>query len=82
MKKPYVKPEVYFESFELSACIATGCDTKINHAMGTCNKIPGIEGIIFATEASGCTWTASDKVDDNSSFCYHVPMDTKRIFTS
>ena len=35
MKKPYVKPEVYFESFELSACIATGCDTKINQAMGT-----------------------------------------------
>ena len=30
MKKTYVKPEVYFESFELSASIADNCGTPLN----------------------------------------------------
>ena len=31
MKKQYVKPELYFEDFELSANIATGCEAPTNH---------------------------------------------------
>lgn len=31
MKKTYVRPEVYFESFELSTSIATGCSAGYDH---------------------------------------------------
>lgn len=77
MKKTYVKPEVYFENFELSASIAAGCSVKINHAEGVCSSIPGI-GSIF-TDYQTCTWTAGDNESD---YCYHAPLDANRIFTS
>lgn len=82
MKKTYVRPEVYFESFELSASIAAGCSVKINHAEGVCSSIPGI-GSIF-TDYKTCMWTAGDNESGNSesNYCYHVPLDTNRVFTS
>lgn len=82
MKKTYVKPEVYFENFELSANIAAGCSVKINLAEGVCSSIPGI-GSIF-TDYTTCTFTAGDNESGNSEFnyCYHIPLDSKRVFTS
>ena len=82
MKKTYVKPEVYFESFELNTSIAAGCGVRINSAEGVCNWIPGV-GSIF-TEYPTCTYTADDNVSGNiePDFCYHVPLDSKKVFTS
>lgn len=42
MKKTYVKPEVYFESFELSASIADNCGKPLNLNQDTCRDIFGI----------------------------------------
>ena len=41
MKKTYVKPEVYFESFELSASIADNCGKPLNLNQDTCRDIFG-----------------------------------------
>lgn len=82
MKKAYVKPEIYFESFELSANIATGCSmiTK-NLGEGTCGLevSPGI--FAFLTGITGCQYTEQDK-DNPYGVCYHNPVDATKLFTS
>lgn len=76
MKKPYVRPEVYFESFELSANIATGCALPINHQVNGCNQGLGdFDGIVFLENA--CTLTVG-----KDGICYHVPFDQTKLFTS
>lgn len=76
MKKPYVKPEVYFESFELSANIATGCALAINHQVDGCkNGLGDFAGIVFVNS------TCTARVDDKG-ICYHVPFDATNLFTS
>ena len=76
MKKTYVKPEVYFESFELSANIATGCALPINHQVDGCNQGLGdFTGIVFLEN------TCTAPVRDNGT-CYHVPFDATKLFTS
>lgn len=42
--KTYVKPELFFESFELSQHIA-GCNLTLEIAVGTCKATGTIEGI-------------------------------------
>lgn len=75
MKKTYVKPEVYFESFELSANIATGCGNAINHQIGQCKK--GLGDFAEVVFIEGC------KVDPNQAgLCYHNPTDMNNLFTS
>lgn len=83
MKKPYVKPEVYFESFELSTSIATGCSAGYNHSNTTfgdanhCYLIYGTDNVFLET-TTGCTLTDSDE----NLFCYHVPAANDKIFSS
>lgn len=76
MKKTYVKPQVYFEDFQLSANIAGNCGTAVHHSEGMCTEIEGV-GSIFA---DGCTFSVGD--DGNSQFCYHAPDANTRIFSS
>ena len=82
MKKPYVKPAVYFESFELSTSIATGCDADYNHSntnfgnADSCALILGNVNIFTSTNVS-CT----PKLDF-SQFCYHVPTADSKVFSS
>ena len=79
MKKTYVKPEVYFESFELSANIATGCKfiTKTHAEVSNCYFDDGVDRI-FMTKTGGC----ETLVPDGGTICYHVSADEKRLFTS
>lgn len=78
MKKTYVKPEVYFESFELSANIATGCEISINHAVGACWKgFEGFKDFNIFVESHSCKATP-----DQYGLCYHSPTDANNIFTS
>ena len=78
MKKAYVKPEVYFESFELSSSIAVQCAKPINYAAGTCKEgLGGYADLIFLDTTTTCQATP-----DKYGYCYDVPNDTNRIFNS
>lgn len=82
MKKTYVKPEVYFESFELSTNIATGCEYKTGFAINECTyKLPGGLGNVFVNENTQCY---DIKAPDQSygSVCYQVPAEASNLFTS
>ena len=78
MKKPYVKPEVYFENFELSANIATGCGRPLGHTRDTCRDIFGGNAeFVFDSRENGCAW-----IPDTNDYCYHNPLDATKLFTS
>ena len=78
MKKQYVKPELYFEDFELSTNIATGCGTIVEHADGECTYVqPGI-GTVFTTNIAGCEY----KNPDDVGVCYNVPEGNNKVFSS
>lgn len=82
MKKAYVKPEVYFESFELSASIATTCPKETHlPTAGICGVyVPGA-GVAFVTGITGCEYT--DNVSDGDfGVCYHNPNSTQSLFNS
>ena len=81
MKKTYVRPEVYFESFELSASIAAGCGTGFNHDNtnfsnpDSCQYFFGTEKVFL--NIGPCTLT-----NNKDKFCYNVPTDNQAIFSS
>ena len=79
MKKAYSKPEIYFDSFELSANIAAGCEviTK-NQTQGTCAYV--VAGKSFFVEIAACTTTPQDNELNN--LCYHVPAEEYNLFNS
>lgn len=68
MKKAYVKPELYFENFELSSSIAKQCAQAIHYAAGTCNEGLGdFAKVLFIDN------TCTLHPDDSGKWCYHVP---------
>lgn len=75
MKKSYVKPQLYFENFQLSTSIAAGCGFATNHAKDDCNYIPGV-GTVFL-DSSTCAYTPED-----AGLCYQTVVDSSRVFTS
>lgn len=82
MKKTYVKPEVYFESFKLSTSIATGCSASYdqnNTNFGdprNCVLYYGTDTVFVAEN------TACNPIFDLNNFCYHVPSPNDRVFSS
>ena len=83
MKKTYVKPQVYFEDFQLSASIAGNCGNKdgaLHADANTCRfDTKGFFGVLFLTEHS-CEHTPQD--DDLTTVCYDNPNDANRLFAS
>ena len=83
MKKAYKKPEIFFESFNLSSSIAAGCAEKAGHGEYICpvetDFGTGPIKIFADGEASGCD-TYFSGVED--SLCYHVPSESLNIFAS
>lgn len=75
MKKAYVKPELYFENFELSSSIATGCGNAINHQIGACKK--GLGDFADFVFIDNCQVNP-----DQAGLCYHNPTDATNLFTS
>jgi len=77
MKKQYVKPELYFENFELSTSIAA-CEYKTKlPSKGSCGFDDG-NAIIFVSNLTGC-----DTTDDGSGkICYDNPLDSNNLFSS
>lgn len=81
MKKTYVKPEVYFESFELSTSIATGCEYKTNHAKNVCvYEIAGGRNV-FVDAKTHCL-DITEPGGEYGAVCYHVPIEASNLFTS
>lgn len=75
MKKTYVKPELSFESFELSASIASGCGAKTYHSDVTCSPFPGEK--VFTSFEGGC-----ETFPDDKGLCYQMATDADRLFAS
>lgn len=79
MKKSYVKPQVSFEDFQLSASIAAQCP---NNSIGPTDSTCGIDytgGILFLDGMTVCTIKVADGTDG---YCYHQPTDTTNLFNS
>ncbi len=75
MKKEYKKPELLFDSFELSTNIATGCNKSL--------KVPIEFGgtTIFAPIIS-CAREPRGNEDTQFGYCYHNPDASNNLFTS
>ena len=79
MKKQYVKPELYFESFELSTSIAT-CDVISNHINNACPVTDKELGVTyFADKQTGCYYTPGP---NDKEVCYQPPAPGSVVFSS
>ena len=86
MKKSYVKPQVYFEDFQLSASIAGNCgpDFKGNSRVlskdiNTCGY-QTFDGILFLTSNSMCNNYPQN--DEEAGVCYQNASEGNMIFAS
>lgn len=80
MKKQYVKPDISFDTFELSQSIAGGCEGITNAVYGTCaTTIPDLGFSIFANKHT-CDVHAAP--GNNEFVCYHAPSDSNNVFSS
>lgn len=80
MKKEYKKPELLFDSFELSVSIATGCvGTPVGPTENTCGIDFGGAGVLFLNGMTVCT----TKIEDgDEGYCYHAPSPGNSLFNS
>ena len=80
MKKTYAKPQIVFESFQLTANIAGDCNTKPNIANeATCGY--NDNGWIVFQNGAVCNFPAGPDGKHNG-LCYHVPTGDISVFTS
>lgn len=85
MKKSYVKPQVVFEDFQLSANIAGNCGTadgvkdRATHSDGNSCQYQTSFGMLYTNENS-CDFTTQDDIATN--LCYHIPDANYRFFAS
>ena len=79
MKKEYKKPELLFESFELSVNIAAGCSEnfRVGLSENTCSiEVVGV-GKTFVIQPI-CSYVPPD----DAKCCYHIPTADTRHFGS
>lgn len=77
MKKPYRKPYLGVESFQLNAAVAAACSTDqripINHGPSSC-AFPSKDNAQFFS-LSNCKIDVTDgSQDGNNTVCYHGPL--------
>lgn len=81
MKKTYAKPQIVFESFQLTANIAGGCNTRPNITNeATCGYKDN--GWIVFQNSAVCIDVQVDPDGEYNGLCYHVPTGDKSVFTS
>lgn len=78
MKKAYSKPQIFFDSFELSQSIALGCEKITNQAEYVCIVTEKDSGIVYITN-SDCRYTPPG---GNDGICYHAPDDSTNVYSS
>lgn len=79
MKKTYSKPQIVFDSFELSQSIAVGCEYISHHTEDTCAYESAL-GNVFLEGVAACERKEVD--GGNNGICYHVPADNSNLFSS
>lgn len=83
MKKSYVKPQVYFENFQLSASIAGDCEAIVkNQSKGTCGYEMTGGVVLFTGTDSFCNFPIVDGSNKYDDLCYHGPYTNNNVFGS
>lgn len=78
MKRQYVKPDLSFESFEMSSNIATGCGIKVGPTEMSCDIDGNLSaGMGLFSEKYSCEYTP-----DTDGMCYQTTTDDSKIFAS
>lgn len=81
MKKAYKKPQIYFESFQLSASIAATCSLIINVNGNTCPVTDPDLGITYYANTDICGPYTPGPGD--SKICYDTnAVDDNQVFSS
>ena len=78
MKKVYTKPQIIFDSFELSQNIAAGCQYISNHAWQMC-IVENVMGDTLFSEVLNCGITSDPT---SIGICYDVPSADTMVFSS
>ena len=80
MKKSYVKPQLMFDSFELTDSIAAGCAfLSSNHDPYVCAVLDTELGYTIFSDYAICQSTPPG---GNDSICYHIPVADYNVYTS
>ena len=80
MKKLYTKPEIIFDSFELTESIAAGCTfITSNVSPYACAVLDKEFGYTIFSDYAICDSTPPG---GNDSICYHVPTADYSVYTS
>jgi hypothetical protein len=80
VKKVYTKPEIVFDSFELTESIAAGCSfISSNIAPYECAILDKELNYTIFSDYSMCQSTPPG---GNDSICYHVPTADYSVYTS
>ena len=81
MKKTYAKPQIVFESFQLTANIAGDCNIRPNITNeATCGYKDN--GWIVFQNSAVCIDVQVDPDDNYNGLCYHVPTGDMSLFAS
>lgn len=81
MKKPYVKPQIAYESFQLSTSIAASCALLgTNSAQYVCPVEDPESGFLFF--ADGVTSPCDTVPIGGDSICYDIPTANWNVFSS
>ena len=82
MKKAYMKPEIVFESFQLSTNIATVCERRVDtKSNDDCGIQWGFKIVFADTPTSQCTQKIGEH-DIWAGVCYHNPSEDSNLFAS
>lgn len=78
MKKTYSKPQIVFDSFELSQSIAGACEAITNQAKGSC-PLHDKESDMTLFAGKECEFIPPTTKDE---ICYDVPYENYNVFSS
>lgn len=81
MKKVYTKPQIAFESFQLTSNIAGDCNTKSNAQADDATCGYNDNGWIIFQSNPPCNFPVGQSTE-NDKICYHVPSGDISVFTS
>lgn len=79
MKKAYIKPQIVFDSFQLSQNIAGDCEFISTFARGNCAILEPETGDIVYLDSTTCQFTPPNA---NDGICYHVPTEDWNVYSS
>lgn len=80
MKKQYVKPAMFSETFDICDSIAAGCGIAVGSTEHDCSySVPGIPGANLFIVGGTCITTPPG---DGDGVCYHIPTAETKLFDS